>query len=428
MNDIALKRTVFDVVLTFGRQFLSALFKLISFLLVARILGPEASGAFAVSQLLPTTLAALIGFGIPAANVFFLSTGQYSLETVWYASRNFTLAVACIGVLLTAALIYLFSESLFPGISSALLYIALLILPGQLLLALVTGLFQAQQDFRTFNLLTLLQPVSALLLHLTAYMAGAFSLKVVLWAVAISYAITLLFGALRLYGRIRPADLETDTRYLKKAINYGYKVHIGRIATLLISRSDLFMVNLFLGPAAAGIYTVAVRLVEQLWMISQAVSVVLFPRLSALVDRETEKQKLTAIMASAILWLTLVLAILLTVVATPLVGLLFGDEFLEAALPFALMLPGVVLFSSARVMANDFAARNLVQLNLILTLGTLALNILGNLFLVPLYGVVGAAIATSFSYCCNYVARLALQQYIVGLAWWRCILPLSKSR
>jgi Na+-driven multidrug efflux pump len=64
--------------------------------------------------------------------------------------------------------------------------------------------------------------------------------------------------------------------------------------------------------------------------------------------------------------------------------------------------------------------------NLILTIGVLVVNVLGCVFLIPGYGIVGAGIATTIAYGSNLVIRLVLQQRLSSTPWWKFVV-LQKS-
>lgn len=424
----SLRKTAFDVFLTFGRQFLAGLMQLIIIVIIARNLGQTGAGYYAISLLLPTVMATLLSFGITAANVYFYASNQRTLEIVWTVSRDFTLLVAMVGTATTFALILAYGPQLFPGVPSIYLQLTIFIFPLSIFGGLLNNTFQALQDFRSFNLTTLCQPTIAFLGTLALFTMDMLILERVFILIILSHFGTVILGS-SLLSRYTPVwQRRQSWNYISDALRYGCKAHLGRIATVLISRSDLFLINWYLGPAAAGIYGIAVRITEQLWIISQATSTVLFPKLSAMTEDKEQRQELIAIMLQMIFWLSLSLCLALFLVSKPLILFLFGDSFRSAVLPLMILLPGVVLFSSSRVLANDFAARNLIHINLALTLATLFLNVAGNIALIPIYGISGAALATSFAYALNYGVRLFIYNRISGMKWTRAIAPTDLIR
>lgn len=412
-----------NIVMTFGRQFVAGLMQLGLILIVARLLGPEGAGAFAVALLLPTLMGQLLNFGIGSANVYFVASGQVSLGRAWAASRDLMVAVVLFGIAIGTALILMTSDTLFPGVAQPVLLMALAIFPFSLMMSVVAGMFQALQDFRSFNLAVMAQPALALMGALALWAGGGVNLVALLGVVSLSHALALGLALSILRRRIPLLDgIGAHMSYLRTALGYGVKSHLGNILSFLNYRLDLFLVNLLAGPAAAGLYSVAVRLVEQLWMISQAVSTVIFPRLSAMADDEAARRRFTPMVARIVLWITLFGAGVLAVIARPLIELLFGTEFVDASVALVILLPGVVLLSCARVLANDMAARGRVGINLGLAALVLVINTTANLLLIPPFGIAGAAVATSLAYTVNLLVRLVLQRVIAETRWWTILI------
>lgn len=84
-------------------------------------------------------------------------------------------------------------------------------------------------------------------------------------------------------------DLKSSTVYVKRAVAYRIQAHLANILEFLNDRIDRFIINKFLGPAALRLYAVRVRLVERVWMLSQAVSSNFFPGCSGDQGGETKR-------------------------------------------------------------------------------------------------------------------------------------------
>ncbi|MEM1040456.1 MAG: oligosaccharide flippase family protein [Pseudomonadota bacterium] len=418
MQQDAYRQTAVDVALTFSRQFVAAFFQLAIVLIVAQALGPSGTGMYAVALLLPSIFAQLLSFGLPAANVYLVASNRAQLDDAWSASRDLMICVAIAGLLSGWAILDLFGTLIFPDVPLGALIVALLVFPSSLFLGITNGFFQALQDFRRYNFSVMMQPTLALAGVLFIWLADELTLFAIIQIVCISYAISLLFSLWLLSGQLNLLSQCASRRtYWRSALAYGVKAHLTNLIAFLNHRLDLFLVSLLVGPAAAGLYAVAVRLVEQLWMVSKAVSTVILPRLSAMVDDEEGRRKFTPVVARTVLWTTLAGSAMLAFVAEPLVILLFENSFVNAVPVVWILLPGVVLLSCSRVLANDLAARGRVDINLALTGGILIVNLIGNLFLIPLYGVAGAAAATTIAYAFNLLLRLAIQNRLFGTRW-----------
>ncbi len=423
MRTLGLRRTVLDIGLTFGRQFLAGLIQLGLVVLISRVLGPEGAGVYALALLLPTVMSRLLNLGLATSNVYFIASKQFEVSSAWAVSRDLGLVMGALGFVGGGVFVTIYGAETFPGVPKSLLYLSLGIFPVSLLSGMVSSVFQGLQDFRAFNILVLLQPPIALAGLSVLWSMDTFNMSTILVMVVASHAISLAVGIALLARRIPVcARRISEERYLGPAIRYGYKAHLSNLIAFLNYRSDLFFVNFFLGPAAAGVYMIAVSLVEQLWLISQAVSTVILPRLSSMNNDEDGRRALTPLIARLVFLITLVAALGLAFFVSMLIEVLFGEAFSGAVNVVLFLLPGVVFLACGRVLANDLAARGLVHINLYLAIGILVINIAGNLLLIPVYGIVGAAMATSVAYSINFLIRLIIQQHITSVPWWHNIM------
>ncbi len=407
-----------DIGLTFARQIVSALCNLGVVLLIANKLGSFELGVFSITLVLPQLMASLFGFGISAANIFFLSRIPKSHAVIWATTFRCIACISLVGSSIAVIFVFVFGDILFNEIPLETIYFGLILFPATLLNSNILAFFQARQDFKTFNLLVLISPFLVLVIALFATLFTDFySLNFQIFlSVLVPYFVAIL-GLIKLSQTTPLFQANFSKRYLRLALSYGLKVHLGRIATLLITRIDLLMVNFFLGASSAGVYTVAVRLTEQIWMISNAVSIVVFPKLSANEKKNDGLNISVARLSRRTLQVTSGVSIGLAIAGYSLIPILFGAGFENAYFVLLYLLPGIVLFSSSRIIANQFAAKNLVHINLRLTLVTLVANTIFNLLLIPNFGLSGAAFATSLAYSFNLLFRLVFVNNFMDEPW-----------
>ncbi len=407
-----------NVVKTLGRQVVAGLLQLATIAVIARAVGPEGNGAYNMALLLPTMLAALLNLGVGPANVYYLGVRRVSLHSAWQTTLRFWFVIVLVGLSLGCAVIVWFAADWFPGVAASFLWIALFCFPALLLVNLICSLFQGIQHFREFNLIMLLQPFLAILFIVGLQCLDLCDVHWLLSAYLLSVVVTLLVGS-KLLVDLLPATRNIATgNYAKNVVRYGYKAHLSNMLTFINYKADMLLVNFFLGPAAAGVYVIAVQLGERLWMLSQSVSTVILPRLSELSNEEDKRQQLTPLISRWVLWFTFSIAILLGAVSYPLFVLLFGKEFLDGVLPLLLLLPGITAMAPARVLANDIAARGRPGLNAYSSCAALLVNIVGNLLLIPIYGLAGAAVATSAAYLVIFSFCLWMHYRFTGLSVW----------
>lgn len=408
-----IRRSLRDIVLTFVRQTLSGMLQLGLVVIVGFSLGAEGTGLFSVALLLPNILAQFLSLGISSALVYFIASKQFSAQIAWSAGRDAILALAFLGTLFGAVFIMTLGQFVFPGSSPALLFTALGAYPLMLLFNFSLGLLQAQHDFRGLNYAILSQSFFAIVLFTAAAMTDGVDVKIFVALVVLSYIPALLIALIAVSRHVLVFARASEFRsFLRPALTFGMTAHASNVVTYLNYRLDLALVNAIAGTTAAGIYAVAVRIVEQLSVFSTAFVTVIFPKMASMANNEEFRRHYTAFMARSVTWVTFAAALIMALIAKPATTLILGADFAASVSVIYILLPGVVVMSIARILAHDLAARGLVRTNLLVGISGLLINIAGNGVLIPSYGIHGAAAATSASYLIMLLLHIQRQRFI----------------
>lgn len=416
-----------NILATFIRQVAAGLLGLVSAALVARAYGPGGNGEIAIAVLLALTLSTFLSFGVASANAYHLGSGKLNLRQVVNANIKIYFCLTVAGGVLGWLVVNYFREIFFPGVTTEILWFALVLFPLVLINGFVASIFQGVQDFRAYNLLTLVQPLTFCGGVIILWIADAGSPSDVIAVHILSNVVQLLFALRPMMAHLNYSSEGHSDEPVRDTLTYGWKAHVSNILAFMNYKADVLLANFFLGPAATGVYVVAVSLGEKLWLISQAVSTVLLPKLSQLAKDEDSRRTLTPIITRWVLLATLLSGIFLAVVANWLIFVVFGDSYSGALTALWMLLPGIIFASAARVLANDIAARGRPELNMYTAFFVLVINVIGNLFLIPLYGLVGGAAATSIAYTLNLVLRLKMYEDLSGNRWYASLVPRYKD-
>jgi O-antigen/teichoic acid export membrane protein len=203
-----------------------------------------------------------------------------------------------------------------------------------------------------------------------------------------------LWAIRREYG-LRPGF---DRPAFAEAARYGLHVQAGTVAQAIGYRFDVILINLFLGPAAVGLYVMAVKFAEFLWLAPAAVSTALLPRVS--VASATVAQEVTARTCRLVFGVSALVGAGTWVLAGPVLRFAFGDKFAGSVAPLRLLLLGIVVFSLQKVLANYFIGQGKARWFERATLLSMAVNVGLNVLLIRQlgWGINGAAVASTVSY------------------------------
>ncbi len=397
MSTAGLNKFGKNVVLTFIRQGLSIIIGLGVTIILARVLGPEGNGIYGMAILLPTLLSTFLNLGIGPSNIYHLASSKTNVRTAFNTTIKLWAQLSFVGLMVGFAIIYFGSEKYFSGVKPSLLYASIWIFPILLLHVLLSSILQGIQDFKKFNWIILLTSLVNLLILTLALFVFNWSLLGALF----SYCVGQLAGVLGLLHFLNMSEKKKgviDLNYKKQCVKYGFKSHLSNMITFINYRADIFLVNYFLGPVYTGIYLLGVQIAEKLWIISHVVSAVLLPQLAELHTNEFLRKQLTPFVARWIFLTTVVASIVLFFSAKFIIVFFYGSEFVAAAGALIWLLPGICFGAASRVFANDIAARGKPELNFYIALIVVVLNLVLNIFLIPKYGIIGGAIATSIAY------------------------------
>lgn len=185
-----------------------------------------------------------------------------------------------------------------------------------------------------------------------------------------------------------------------KLLSFNSQSIILIFLTASLYHVDIVFLRLLSGGQATGYYKAALGVAEFLWFVPNVLQTVLLHSSSELwsnnrIDRITALASRTA---RYNLSLVLLLMIGLAALAHDFIPIYYGSEFNAAVLPLLLLLPGVFGFALARPIFAIGQGKGQLQILIIATGTASIVNLCLNSLLIPLYGMAGAAIATSIGY------------------------------
>ena len=183
-----------------------------------------------------------------------------------------------------------------------------------------------------------------------------------------------------------------DRRLLRRTLAVGGRGAVSVVLVLLLLRGDVFLIEHFLGEASVGSYRVALNFAEMMQRVPDVAGAVLLAKVV-----RGEDGQLSLRVARGILLFSLAAALVLLAAGRPLIGWLF-PSYPEAYLPLAWMLPGLVFLGLGSVCNTKLAGQGYPAVTLWAGAAAFLLNIGLGLWLIPGWGLLGAAWAKSIAY------------------------------
>jgi O-antigen/teichoic acid export membrane protein len=390
---------------------------LLAGILLSRGLGPAGRGSYHLPLVASATLVALSRCGLDHVGVFLIGTQR--LPEARVAGQN-GLVAAGAGLSAAAALplIGIFLPLLVPGAPTSLLLLAGLTIPfslhAQFSASLLTLVGEVRWQFRVSAVVGAAHVVMLGALFLMDALHPLTAMAVYLTTVVLSW----LLMTRPLAARGLPW-LRWDISLLRETLRQSLWLHVAMVIYFLHYRVDTFLVQGLAGTAELGLYSLAVSLAETILLGSEALAVAILPRQVSNTLRESAALSLRAARLSGLS--ALGAGCLLAVGGSPLIRLLFGPAFLPAYAPLLVLLPGVVFLSMERMCGGPTIRTGQPGRIAATYAAALGCNVALNLWLIPRWGIQGAAFASSLSYAFEallilvWVARLGETSLVAAL-------------
>ncbi len=251
-------------------------------------------------------------------------------------------------------------------------------------------------------------------------LGGTSVIAVAAWAASLPFGLLVAWlvvrGLVRTASRQNPGSRWAGAEDRKAILRYSGPRTLSAGLDQSILWLDVVLVGILAGTAAAGVYGGVSRLVAAGLIVDVAIRVVVSPRFSALLHegRLREVQELYRIAAMWLVFLSTPIYIILGVFAPTVLGWL-GPGFVEGAPALAVLGLGAVItlmagnIHSVLLMGgySGWAALNKVVV--------LTINVLGNILLVPVIGIMGAALSWAASMLIDAVLASVQVRILIGV-------------
>lgn len=370
---------------------------------LTRLLGAQDYGTY-VYVLSWITIAGIVtNFGMDTAFVRYIATGVANQS--WAQLKGiltFGLAAGAIISITIATAVYVFlavdgrlgaSLSLyFPGAAALLVALTIFGLVRSALRGLELVVLAEILD-------SIVRPMLLLVVFLFFFIPGSLQGgEAALWANALAVLLVLVVLSGYLWRHLPPpakmarADFSRVSEWLSLALPMILMAGMN----VLLSRTDIIMLGTMEGPAVAGVYAVGSRFAELATLGLAAVNIGLAPRIANMYH-SGQRDGLQNLLTVAV-WLgsafTVFIAIFLALLGPNLLSL-FGDEFPGGYQPMLVLLAGQTINALAGSVGYLMTMTGRQKQATTILFFVVSANIAGNLVLIPVFGMIGAAMSTA---------------------------------
>lgn len=367
-------------------------FLAISFLVVARILGPSRFGDFTYVTTWVLVINLVAALGLPSVTTREVAQRPEEARAILKSTLWLRIVLSVIGALLLNALF----DWTPIGHIGILSYAALLSLGlpaiaiADQLAAYVLG-FNAHRRFASINF----SFWGAYLIATGIGLAIGRNLRLLFCCQVIAIWIAAGYFVVAFHYELNVAAARKSvTKYL---LRQAAPIAITGVLGILSFRIGTFLLYKFLGPTETGIYTSALQVVEALQLIPMAITGAMFPTLCRVVRDQAR-------FTSFVEWLFLTLAFLglgtaatASVIGPRLISFVFGAKFNSAGGLFTVLVWALVPMFLHFALTYVLIATNRQKVFILESVIYLAVSLTSNFVLIPRHGIMGSAYAALLS-------------------------------
>lgn len=261
------------------------------------------------------------------------------------------------------------------------------------------NLFVGLQNIRMFNLYTVLQQVIHLVfIAIIVYIIKITSVNSYFIAQIVCFGLLFLISAFQVLKHCRFSAFSFSKAIGIKLFDYGWKTQLSAFLQFLNYRLSFYFLEYFKGIVSVGIFSVGIAFSEAVWTVSRSLSVVLYADVLNNTDSNIaiEKTKIS-IRISFLITLLFLMAMLL--VPAEMYSMIFGKDFSQTKEIILFLSPGILAIAVSNIIGYYFAGINKLRILNVKSIIGLIFTLVSSFYIIPRWGIRGACIVTSVSYC-----------------------------
>jgi O-antigen/teichoic acid export membrane protein len=326
-------------------------------------------------------------------------------------------SLVCIGLMAGGAVLFRYDEEVRRGI-----FVASLALPSTACIMICQGVFTSFQKIKYIAHASLLESFLIVLLGSAVIIKG-YGLIPLIYCIVIARLLALAFNLLLIHLFIVRLSFQVDAAFFPVLIAPAVIFGLTGICHQAFLYSDVIMLSKMKDMITLGLYSSASKLTEICLMLPMGFYVLNLPVASRFYKNFPESVQHTIEKYTKELFILVFLIFGFgTFFAEPILSLLYGRSFTEAAWVLRILMFAFLIQSSEMVLGMSCQAAGYHKAALYIVTFRTVLNISLNFILIPLLGMLGAALASvgsislSFAMFHNFV-----KNNLCGFRWVRMI-------
>jgi len=378
-----------NIYTTFASNFISALLNLLIAVVISQTLGAEVKGE---QSIILTNIVIILLFNniIGGATLVYIVPRFNNRKVLQYS--YLWAFIVCSGAFLIARLI--------PGLNHELLIHTFMLTFISALASANTMILLGKEKILAKNAIHVLQILSvAVFLVIAIFALNIENIHAYIYALYFGYGSSLLLSVLLLAKHWKAGRQINDVKQalIPSMFRYGFFNQLSHITQMLSLRLSYYLLLIFYGNESVGIYSVAVAIIESVWLISKSIATVQYARITNSTDESYNRQLTIKLLRSSLLF-SILMIFGLSILPVSFFRFMFGEEFGPVKPIILLLIPGIFSYNFYLIPGHYFSGKGKYHINTVASAIGLVVTLALSLVLIPLYDFYGAAMAGTASF------------------------------
>jgi len=198
-----------------------------------------------------------------------------------------------------------------------------------------------------------------------------------------------------------------DSKLGKELLLFSIPLLLSSILGFVMTWIDTLMIGYYLSATSVGVYNAAAPIAKLLPVILNSVAFLYVPVASKLYaqNRVNDLAELYQSLTRLVFFFTFPMFVIIILYPETILGYLFGSKYITATPALRILAVGFIVHVFFGLNGMSLVIIGKTTLNLVGELIAVFVNVILNILLIPKYHLIGAAIATTFSYILANLVR-----------------------
>lgn len=282
--------------------------------------------------------------------------------------------------------------------------IALLFLFSSLNSAL-SSIYIANKKIIKVNFITIIFAFNLLLFYFIFYIYHFIEGQNKLFILLIITVIIHFFQFIVLLSGINSLENQTNISLINKfnpfkiwiqLFTFSFLIYLTNLLAFFTYKADIWFLGYYKGNSSVGIYSLSVLFAQIVWLIPNAISSIHLAEIAS--NSKAHQIKITLSSIKISIYTAFFIGISIYILSYFFIESIFGEKFAEVPNIILILYIGIIPFSSMPIISSYLAGNNNYKYNFIISFILCLITLILDFLLIPIYGIIGAALASSISY------------------------------